>query len=103
MNILDLIPYGKENAISRKRLADLYGGGEQGDRRARKAIEIARKENVIVNLQDGSGYYRPLDDEGEAVERQLRQVNSRANKINSQRSAIEEWQKEHSGQMALEV
>lgn len=103
MNILDYIPYGKENAVSRERLAGLYGGGEHGDRRARKAIESARKTHVILNLQDGSGYFQPKDTDNDLVAKQYRQTNNRANSINRQRRALRKWQREHSGQMSLEV
>lgn len=103
MNILDHIPFGKENAISREALADLYGGGSMGDRRARKAVEIARRTQVILNLQDGSGYFRPLPHEGSLVEKQYNQTASRANNINRQRRALRKWQRDHSGQQSLEV
>lgn len=41
MSILDYIPYGKQNAISRERLAQLSG---MGDRWMRKEIERLRSE-----------------------------------------------------------
>lgn len=103
MNILEHIPKGKENAVSREYLASLYGGGETGDRKAREAIERARYKTVILNLQDGSGYFQPNPDEGELVERQYRQTDHRANSINRQRRALRKWQRDHSGQQSLEV
>lgn len=103
MNILEHIPYGQENAVSRKHLANLYGGGETGDRKAREAIEKARRNHVIINTQDGNGYFQPKDTEAHLVERQYRQTDHRANAINRQRRAIRKWQREHSGQTSLEV
>ena len=57
--IEDYIPIGRENAISRKRLAKITG---LPDRTARKMIEQARYDGVpIINLQDGVGYYITTD------------------------------------------
>lgn len=56
------VPFGRENAISRKLLACELG---MDDRRMREAIERARSEGLmIVNDGDGSGYYQ-TDDLGE--------------------------------------
>lgn len=55
-DIVNLIPFGKENAISRKELAAKSGCT---DRRVRQGIEDARVSGeIIVNLQNGRGYYR---------------------------------------------
>ena len=69
MRILDLIPDGKKNAISRKMLvqkADLYGLIPQKvtdkDRYVRKLIEDARRKDVIVHTR-GYGYYVPTKDD----------------------------------------
>lgn len=56
MTITDFIPYGRENAISRQALAQLTG---MDDRQVRRMIEDARCNVVIINLQDGKGYYLP--------------------------------------------
>lgn len=65
MKISDLIPMGKRNAIKREEL--LYRckmfGLATNDRGMRKLIEDARKENCILNLQNGSGYFRPTKDD----------------------------------------
>lgn len=61
MNIVDLIPLGKRNAISRDRL--LFEckmcGLTKSDRGMRRMIEDARKSTVILNMQTGDGYFRP--------------------------------------------
>lgn len=61
MNIVDLIPKGKRNAISRDRL--LFEckmcGLTKSDRGMRRLIEDARKSTVILNMQTGDGYFRP--------------------------------------------
>ena len=72
IRLIDLIPYGKDNAISRKMLvqqADFYGlippkvGSK--DRYVRKLIQYARENNVIIAKPRG-GYYIP--DENDATE-----------------------------------
>lgn len=65
MKISDLIPMGKANAIKREELlyrCKMYGIATN-DRAMRKLIEDARKENCILNLQNGSGYFRPTKDD----------------------------------------
>lgn len=59
MELLDLIPEGKLKAISRERLAELSG---LSDRRMREAIAQLRDDGaVILNDQDGRGYYKSVD------------------------------------------
>lgn len=59
MSVLDYIPYGKNNAISRERLAQLSG---MGDRWMRKEIERLRSEgHVILSSSHGKGYWRSDD------------------------------------------
>ena len=60
MNIADYIPYGRENAVTREQLMMLTG---MPDRAVREAIAQARRDTVILNLQDGNGYYRPTEDD----------------------------------------
>lgn len=65
MNITDVIPFGKKNAIKREELlyrCKMYGLATN-DRGMRKLIEDARKESCILNLQNGSGYFRPTKDD----------------------------------------
>ena len=70
VSIIDLIPIGKENAISRKMLtAKCVGYGliadsiKDKDRQMRHLIEIARKSTntAILNNSDGEGYFIPSD------------------------------------------
>lgn len=63
--ILDLIPVGNENAISRKKLAGLAEffmlighDSKDADRDTRRLIAEARKNNVILTAEDG-GYFIP--------------------------------------------
>ena len=76
VSIIDLIPIGKENAISRKMLtAKCVGYGliadsiKDKDRQMRHLIEIARKstDTAIINNSDGEGYYIPGDSPEDAL------------------------------------
>lgn len=59
MNIINYIPFGKENAIRR---ADLVIKTGMSDRKVREEIEKARRDgHIIINRQDGRGYYRTND------------------------------------------
>ena len=72
IRLIDLIPYGKDNAISRKMLvadADFMGlipnTVRSKDRYVRKLLQEARKDNAIICKPRG-GYYIP--DEEDATE-----------------------------------
>ena len=54
--VLGMIPRGKQNAITRANLAAKVG---LNDRTVRRIIERLRRDYIIVNDQDGRGYYRP--------------------------------------------
>lgn len=84
MGIETLIPIGAEHAISRQRLCVLTG---DNDRRNRELIEKARRDgHIIINSQDGNGYYRINTDsiaenELNAISRQYWQGQRRAKSI----------------------
>ena len=90
MNIVDYIPYGRENAVTREQLMMLTG---MPDRAVREAIAQARRDTVILNLQDGNGYYRPTEDDKPLVERFLRQETKRAKTIFYRLKAAREYLK----------
>lgn len=54
MGIIDYIPVGHNNAVSREYLSRVTG---MNDRAVRAAIHEARRDTVILNV--GGGYYRP--------------------------------------------
>lgn len=74
MNILEYIPIGHENGYTLEQIAILSG---EDKRVVRDLISKARQEVVIINLQDGYGYFLPKEDEEELVERWLKQELSR--------------------------
>ena len=79
MNIISLIPQGKVNAISRTELRYMT---KLNDRVMRELIEQERRKGaIILNLQDGRGYYRPAPDEMDDVRRQYKQNDRRAKSI----------------------
>ena len=63
LNILDYIPTGRMNAITRHALAIRTG---ISDRQVRDLIHYARRDIPILNMQDGRGYFIPdMNDEVE--------------------------------------
>lgn len=74
MNIVEFIPTGHANAINGKELAELTG---QTVREIRREVSYARQDNVILNLQDGKGYFLPDETENELVVDWLKQEESR--------------------------
>ena len=86
MNITDHIPIGRENAITRDRLSRQTG---LTDREARELIEKARRDGtIIINKQDGRGYYQPGPDDVADMLHQYRSNNSRAKSILVQQKHI---------------
>jgi hypothetical protein len=76
MNILDYIPKGKDNAITRAELTARTG---LNDRVVRELISQARRDTVIINLSNGNGYYIPTD--RAEIERYVRQETARLKSI----------------------
>lgn len=74
MNITDFIGTGRENAVTRSELVTILN---LPDRTVRRLIQEARdRGEIIINAQDGAGYYMS-DDVGE-MKRQLALNRSRA-------------------------
>ena len=92
MNILSLIPQGKKNAISR---TELRYRAQLNDRVMRELIEQERRKGaIILNLQDGRGYYRPAPDDLDDIMRQYRQNDRRAKSILVQQKYLRRTLKE---------
>ena len=74
MHIEEYIPFGHENAISRKTLSMLL---KMPDRQVRREIQRARDRGaIIINTQDGRGYY--VTDNVDEIAKQYRQNRRRA-------------------------
>ena len=79
IKIVDYIPFGKENAISRQQLERVTG---LSDRDAREAISLARRNTVILNLSNGQGYFQPIQgEEDDLVVKYFKQEDSRLKRI----------------------
>jgi len=86
--IIDLIPVGQANAISRKLLTEkciTYGLIDpytyDADRSMRRLLSKAKKEHVIVNLQDGGGYFIPDKDDVNTMNWYIQQEKRRINNL----------------------
>lgn len=86
ITIIDLIPVGRENAISREYLTtrcvesglvDENKKPESKDRAMHRLIEQARLDCTILNLSNGEGYYRPSIEDLQDLQRYIRQEESR--------------------------
>lgn len=85
ISIADLIPVGRDNAISRKTLTQLcvlHGLIEENikdkDRSMRQLLQNARIDYVILNLSNGDGYYRVSREDVQDLQRYIRQEEKRA-------------------------
>lgn len=82
LNIVDYIPKGCANAVSRKSLCIATG---LKDRVIRNLIEEARRETIIISNTDGSGYWRypddPTPEEQLLLRKYVKQQESRAKSI----------------------
>lgn len=79
-NIVDLIPKGSANAISREALLNkcTVFGLAFNDRQMRKLIEEARAENCILNLSDGRGYFIPDKNDQDKLRHYINQEHDRS-------------------------
>lgn len=71
MNLVDLIPFGKENTINRHDLIKAYAQATNysertAEREFHKFLANCRIDNVIIST--GDGYYRPLPNRPDEVE-----------------------------------
>ncbi|MGF7002438.1 hypothetical protein M2149_000814 [Lachnospiraceae bacterium PFB1-21] len=81
MDILNHIPTGRENAVSRGYLSAVTG---LSDRNIRQLIHDARRRIPIINAQEGEGYYIPdmnTEDGKNELLRWYRQERSRLKSI----------------------
>lgn len=98
MNILDYIPKGRENAISKEKLCQITG---LGDRVVRNEIAKARRDVAILNLQDGRGYFIPTT--VEEVDTYIKQEEHRAKSIFVNLKGAKKYRSQIKGQMKLFV
>lgn len=98
LHIEEYIPYGRNNAVKRADLVSMIGAS---DRLVRRMIEDARQSGVvIINMQDGRGYYRP--ERKEDLEYYIRQEEGRAKSIHRNLKAAKKALREIEGQLTLD-
>ena len=78
VHIEEFIPVGSENAVTRAQLRIKTG---LKDRDLRRQISEARQRVVILNLSDGSGYFRPAKDDIGLIRQWISQETSREKMI----------------------
>lgn len=89
MNIIDYIPFGQDRAVTYPTLQNLTGLCK---REVREAISRARKDIMILNMQDGKGFFRPIEGkEDNLIVRFLRQEESRNKEHNQTLAPIRKY------------
>ncbi len=78
MEIVDFIPVGHDNAITAEQISAYTG---LSLRKVRDYIAAARHKAVILNMQDGCGYFIPDDGEEELVRSWVAQEEARLKSI----------------------
>ena len=86
-NIIDLIPVGYENAITIYEIESLTG---LSNRKIRSAI--AKSKELVINLQDGQGYFKPDDDEEHLVEIWKAITRSRIQELQARVRQANKWE-----------
>ena len=79
MSCAEYIPEGHENAVSRQYLRDMTG---MCDRQMRADLKASKE--LILNLQDGAGYFKPAPGEERLVMAYIRQEEARIRSIQEQ-------------------
>ena len=88
ITIADIIPEGRENAISRAMLTAkcvryelIDKKTKDKDRAMRNLVNKARIDWTILNLSDGDGYYRPTHEDLLELRRYIRQEENRGKAV----------------------
>lgn len=91
INILDHIAVGHENARTGVELAKIL---DINERDVRELVSVARYDTIILNLQDGAGYFFPDETENALIEKWLNQEEDRLKSHASSLHAARKWRKE---------
>jgi biotin operon repressor len=92
-DILNLIPYGKDNAITKEELMRITGLPE---RTIRKEIELLRKDHAIISSSHCKGYWRTRDIK--ELDIFIREVSHRAIQVLNSREGAQKELSEITGQ-----
>lgn len=98
--ILEHLPYGKDNAIPKAKLMEITGLSE---RSVRQNIAILRNKSdvIICSNSRSKGYYYPLD-ENEAQEF-INETIHRIIELYASKKKAEEWVKKNKNQVRIEI
>ena len=102
-DIAEYIPYGADNAITRDELLKVAAYFVEGitDRGMRRLLEVSKQNgNIIINMQDGRGYFRP--ETREEIEMYIRQEERRAKTIHFNLKAAKKALRKMEGQLTLD-
>lgn len=88
VKVVELIPFGHDNAVTLEELGRKVSMRERDIRNA-----IAKSSEIIINLQDGAGYFKPTKEETELVEIWLDQMNSRVRELSQRVRKTNKWLK----------
>ena len=102
-DITEYIPYGAVNAIDRYDLLMAVRNvlGYISDREMRRMLEYSRQNgNIIINFQNGKGYFRP--ENKEEIEKYIRQEEARAKKIQFNLKSARKALRKLEGQLTLD-
>lgn len=91
IDILQYIGTGHDNGRTADDIARLL---DIDERLVRNLVSEARYKTVILNLQDGYGYFFPTEDEEELVFKWLNQEEDRLKSHASSLHAARQWRKE---------
>lgn len=91
MDLTQIIPVGRKNAVSRVQLRARSG---LSDRAMREQIAATRREIPIINDQSGIGYYIPTEEDLEEAKAFLRQEEARAKSTFLGIRGLRRWIKE---------
>ena len=85
-DVTDWVPYGHDNAIT---LAELVYLSDMSERTIRDCI--AKSRDLIINLQDGKGYFKPTEEERHLVEEWRAQMRSRIRELSHRDRQANKW------------
>lgn len=92
MNILDYIPTGHKNAVSRRWLQTATRLNDRKIRDMISAVNTGGEDNeLIINLQDGKGYFRPAPGEDRLVGVWKAMESSRCKSVNANVEAAQQY------------
>lgn len=86
INVVNFIPCGHENAIT---LDELAWQTDLDKRTIRGAI--AKSKELVINLQDGKGYFKPAKDEHELVQEWIMIMGSRVRELSWRVRKAKKW------------